>query len=48
MQADNKSTLASLDMIQEVKQAMTKLIENKIADLEFNLNNKIVNLSCSW
>ncbi|CDW73709.1 UNKNOWN [Stylonychia lemnae] len=35
-------SMAALDMINEVKVAMSKLIENKIIDLEFNLNNKIV------
>lgn len=31
-----------MDIITEVKASMTKLLENKIIDLEFNLNNKIV------
>jgi hypothetical protein len=31
-----------MDIIGEVKAAMTKFLENKIIDLEFNLNNKIV------
>lgn len=31
-----------MDILTEVKAAMTKLLENKIVDLEFNLNNKIV------
>jgi hypothetical protein len=35
-----------MDMITEVKGAMAKLLENKIIDLEFNLNNRIVNLTC--
>jgi len=34
--------MAAIEMINEVKVAMNKLIENKIIDLEFNLNNKIV------
>jgi len=33
-----------MDIITEVKASMTKLLENKIIDLEFNLNNKIVRL----
>jgi hypothetical protein len=31
-----------MDIIGEVKATMTKFLENKIIDLEFNLNNKIV------
>lgn len=31
-----------MDIITEVKASMTKLLETKIIDLEFNLNNKIV------
>jgi hypothetical protein len=31
-----------MDILNEVKQSMTKLLENKIVDLEFNLNNRIV------
>ncbi len=34
-----------MDIITEVKASMTKLLENKIIDLEFNLNNKIVSVS---
>jgi len=34
--------VANADMITEVKAAMTKLLENKIVDLEFNLNNRII------
>jgi len=34
--------MANMDIITEVKASMTKLLENKIIDLEFNLNNKIV------
>eukprot|EP00347_Sterkiella_histriomuscorum_P022366 403330738 len=41
-QKNNVDSLAALEMINEVKTAMTKLIENKIIDLEFNLNNKII------
>ena len=29
-------------MLTEIKQSMTKMLENKIIDLEFNLNNKII------
>jgi hypothetical protein len=36
------SSFNSMDILTEVKAAMTKLLENKIVDLEFNLNNKIV------
>jgi|Laugresu1bdmlbdd_1035124.scaffolds.fasta_scaffold199273_1 hypothetical protein len=39
------SSVASMDIITEVKASMTKLLENKIVDLEFNLNNKIVSQS---
>ena len=35
-------SLASLDMITEVRETMKKLIEDKVVDLEFNLNNKLV------
>lgn len=31
-----------MDLITELKASMTKLIENKMVDLEFNLNNKII------
>jgi len=34
--------LASLDTITEVREAMKKLIEDKVADFEFNMNNKLV------
>jgi len=34
-----------MDIIGEVKATMTKFLENKIIDLEFNLNNKIVTVS---
>ena len=40
--------MAAIEMINEVKVAMNKLIENKIIDLEFNLNNKIVLKSYSF
>jgi hypothetical protein len=33
-----------MDIITEVKASMTKLLENKMVDLEFNLNNRIVEL----
>jgi hypothetical protein len=33
----------ALELINEVKNAMTKLVDDKINDIEFNLNNKIVN-----
>ena len=36
------SSIGNMDIITEVKASMTKLLENKIIDLEFNLNNKIV------
>lgn len=36
-----------MDIIGEVKATMTKFLENKIIDLEFNLNNKIVTVSSS-
>ena len=36
------SSIANMDVIGEVKAAMTKFLENKIIDLEFNLNNRIV------
>jgi len=35
-------SVASLDMLTEVRSAMKKLIEDKITDFEFNLNNKII------
>lgn len=43
-QSSNKfnSSLGGMDIITEVKASMTKLLENKIIDLEFNLNNRIV------
>lgn len=36
------SSISNMDVIGEVKAAMTKFLENKIIDLEFNLNNRIV------
>ena len=36
------SGAASADLITEVKASMTKLLESKIVDLEFNLNNRII------
>ena len=36
------NSAGSMDILTEVKQSMTKLLENKIVDLEFNLNNRIV------
>lgn len=39
------SSIGNLDIITEVKASMTKLLENKIIDLEFNLNNKIVTVT---
>ena len=39
------SSISNMDVIGEVKAAMTKFLENKIVDLEFNLNNKIVTAS---
>jgi hypothetical protein len=36
-----------MDIIGEVKATMTKFLENKIIDLEFNLNNKIVTVHFS-
>lgn len=36
-----------MDIIGEVKATMTKFLENKIIDLEFNLNNKIVTVPFS-
>ena len=34
--------IASGEMINEVKNALSKMFESKITDVEFNLNNKIV------
>jgi hypothetical protein len=34
--------MANADLITEVKASMTKLLENKMVDLEFNLNNRII------
>ncbi len=42
--SQRNDSMASMDIISEVKTAMNKLIENKIIDLEFNLNNKIVSV----
>ena len=36
------SGVPSADLITEVKASMTKLLESKIVDLEFNLNNRII------
>ncbi len=50
---ENKYTesnaMAGIEMINEAKLALTKMLEHRITDIEFGLNNKIVRIySFNW